>query len=141
LLVASFTRVTSTWMFVQSLAFISVLVISPVGHYPAADAALVALGLGLAGVVGFGLGLANYAFLHAFERLTRNFTVPGSMSLWRLTVAAIFLITAGTFVLASINGALLDGNVVLFTLMAALSSVAFARSVSFQRFKTQSDRN
>jgi ABC-type transport system involved in cytochrome c biogenesis permease subunit len=94
------------------------------------DMALFALGVGMAAIVGFGIGVVSYVALHAIARITRGLQKSEFLSPWQLVIIALVSIIGGTFSLATLNAVFQDANAFLFVLMGILSTLAFTRSVT-----------
>lgn len=126
---ATFKSITVAWVLTQSAAFVANVIFHTEGHFPKMTIALFALGLGLAAIAGFGIGVVAYVTLQAISRANRGFQKAEFLSPWQLLMMATVSIVGGTFALSSLNAVYEDGNVILFVLMASLSTVAFMRSV------------
>lgn len=128
--VATFKSITLAWSLAQTAAFATSLVFQPKGHYPSMDIALVALGVGMAAIAGFGIGVVAYVALQVIARINFGFQKREVLYPWQLTIMACTSIIGGTFVLSALNAVFQEGNAFLFALMAVLSSIAFTRSVA-----------
>ena len=116
------------WLLAQAAAFAVTVLFNSEGHFPKMDMALFALGVGMAAIVGFGIGVVSYVALHAIARITRGLQKSEFLSPWQLVIIALVSIIGGTFSLATLNAVFQDANAFLFVLMGILSTLAFTRS-------------
>jgi ABC-type polysaccharide/polyol phosphate export permease len=127
---ATFRSISLAWLLAQVAAFSLTVIFNSEGHFPKMDMALFALGVGIAALVGFGIGVVAYVALHAIARVTRGIQKSEYLGPWQLVIMAMVSIIGGTFSLATLNAVFQDANAFLFVLMGILSTFVFTRSVT-----------